>query len=184
MEYDLHSISDNFFFPLEAKLKVFKHGDLCSLANQASLTRRSRKVYNIHDSYNEPCQRMFNAIQPDSYIRPHMHDLDMKDELLIAVRGSFILLTFDDTGAFKARIPFDCYEDSAGSALGVEIDALTWHTVISCEPNSILLEVKAGPFDPNLAKRLAPWAPAEGCPQSSSYFEELRTFATCPSEET
>lgn len=163
-------------------MKVFKNSALYSLANQASLTKRSRKIYNIHDSYNEPCQRMFNAIQPDSYIRPHMHDLDMKDELLIAVRGSFILLTFDDTGAVENRISFKCYDDSASSALGVEIDALTWHTVISCEPNSILLEVKAGPFDPKLAKRLAPWAPAEGCLQSSNYFEKLRTIATCPAE--
>ena len=61
----------------------------------------------------------------------------------------------------------------ANLAVGVEVTPDTWHTVVALEPNSILLEIKAGPFDPTQPKEFAPWAPEEGSEMAERYLEEL-----------
>lgn len=58
-------------------------------------------------------------------------------------------------------------------AVGAEVPANTWHTVIALVPGCVLLEVKAGPFDPNQPKDLAPWAPDEGSAAAAKYLEKL-----------
>ena len=73
---------------------------LDGLCQQAERSSRRRQHLNIHSSYQENCQRLFNAIQPDSYIPPHRHSIENKQELLVAIRGSFSLITFDDNGDF------------------------------------------------------------------------------------
>jgi len=62
-------------------------GDLCQQADNSS---RSRQHFNIHSSYEENCQRLFNAIQPNSYIPPHRHSIADKKELLVAIRVVFL----------------------------------------------------------------------------------------------
>jgi len=100
------------------------------------------------------------AIEPSSYIRPHRHATDPRDEMLIAIRGSMALVTFDEQGTI-AEVIFFGINNGDGLAVGVEISANTWHTVIAPEPASVLLEVKAGPFDSSQPKDLPPWAPDE-----------------------
>lgn len=51
---------------------------------------------------------------------------------------------------------------------GVELPAGTWHTIVPLLDNSVLLEVKSGPFAPNLAKEFAPLAPEEAIKMSSN----------------
>jgi cupin fold WbuC family metalloprotein len=63
---------------------------LDGLCQQAEHSLRHRKHLNIHSSYQENCQRLFNAIQPNSYIHPHRHYIANKQELLVAIRGSFV----------------------------------------------------------------------------------------------
>jgi len=46
--------------------------------------------------------------------------------------------------------------------------------VIALRPDSVLFEVKSGPFDPLQAKEFAPWAPAEDSPETLFYLENLR----------
>jgi hypothetical protein len=58
-------------------------------------------------------------------------------------------------------------------AVGAEVPSITWHTVIALEPGCVLLEVKAGPFDPNQPKDLAPWAPAENSAAARDYFDRI-----------
>jgi hypothetical protein len=45
--------------------------------------------------------------------------------------------------------------------------------VVALEPGCVLLEVKAGPFDPNQPKDLAPWAPEEGSEAAADYLNFL-----------
>lgn len=61
---------------------------LGSLVEKAAESPRARQHHNIHERYDDPCQRFLNAIGMDSYIRPHRHSLDPKSECLVAVRGS------------------------------------------------------------------------------------------------
>ena len=154
-------------------MKFFSKGFLDELTIKARANKRGRQHSNIHDAYHEPCQRLFNAIEPGSYIRPHRHTTDPKIETLVAVRGIIALITFNEQGEIRKVIRFGSEKHSLVSAVGVEVPANTWHTVVALESGSVLLELKAGPFDPSLAKDLAPWAPLEGSPSAVQYLEEL-----------
>ena len=154
-------------------MKVFCADYLDKLTAEAQDNLRKRQHRNIHESYEEPCQRLFNAIEPGSYIRPHRHATDPRDEMLIAVRGSMVLVIFDDLGLVTEVVRFGVVRNSEDFAAGAEVPSNTWHTVIALEAGCVLLEVKAGPFDPSQPKDLAPWAPDEGGPNAKQYLEKL-----------
>ena len=154
-------------------MKRFTAEYLNDLSLQAQSNPRLRQHRNIHQDYNEPCQRLFNAIEPASYIHPHRHAADPRDELLIAVRGLMDLVTFDDSGAVKGVLRIGSEKYGPDIAVGAEVPANTWHTVIALEPGCLLLEVKAGPFDPNQPKELAPWAPEENSVLAEQFLQQL-----------
>ena len=154
----------------------FSDSYLNSLAQATHESPRRRQSRTIHITPNDPCQRLFNAIEIDSYVRPHRHQQDPKVETLIAIRGRFLLVTFTEQGEIKEIIPFQSekYEASNDSGVGVEIQVGTWHTIIATEPHSILLEVKAGPFNLELSKEPAPWSPAEETEEGQAYLAQLK----------
>lgn len=147
---------------------------LDDLVDRAATSPRLRQHANLHASYSEPCQRLFNAIGVDSYIRPHRHMADPKTETLLAVRGRLTLVLFDEQGRVMQALPFGVGLGAEDCDAGVELSPGAWHTVLADLPGSVLFEVKAGPFEPELAKELAPWAPAEGSAEAAAYTTELR----------
>ena len=152
-------------------IKVFSVEYLDHLVTQAKNSSRLRQHSNIHDEYADPCQRLFNAIEPDSYIRPHHHGI----ETLFAIRGLMALIVFNNKGAIERVQKFGVgtCPSRPNIAAGTEISLSTWHTVVSLASGSILLEVKAGPFDPDMPKSFAPWAPEEGASDSANYLKQL-----------
>jgi cupin fold WbuC family metalloprotein len=154
-------------------MKIFDAQYLDDLRGQAKVSPRLRQHRNVHQSYQDVSQRLFNAIEPGSYIRPHRHASDPREELLIAVRGVMAMVTFDDQGAVTNVLRFGTDRHGDEMAVGAEVSSSTWHTVIALEPGCVLLEVKAGPFDPNQPKDLAPWAPEEGTSSAVSYLQQL-----------
>lgn len=149
-------------------MKIFSAEYLDDLSGQAKDSHRQRQHRNIHRSYQDACQRLFNAIEPGSYIRPHKHGTDPRDELLVAIRGQMALVTFDEQGKVTGALRFGSEKHGPDVAAGAEVPPDTWHTVIALEPGSVLLEVKAGPFDPSQPKDLAPWAPEEGSAEATA----------------
>lgn len=154
-------------------MKIFSSAYLKALTTAAQNNPRRRQHCNIHESYQDPCQRLFNAIEPDSYIHPHRHATDPRDELLIAVRGSMALITFDETGILTEIVRFGADRNREDLAVGAEVPANIWHTVIALESGCVLLEVKAGPFDTGQPKDLATWAPAGGTSAANNYLKKL-----------
>lgn len=159
--------------------KVLSTGLFAELEAKAGQSPRNRQHYNIHDSFEDPCQRLLNAIGIESYIQPHRHTLDPKDECLVAVKGLFGLVVFTEQGEVDRLQRFGTekyFADNSKVSLGVELPAGTWHTVVALEPGSVLLELKAGPFNPNVAKEPAPWAPEEGSEEAVNYFHYLTSL--------
>jgi len=163
-----------FSFSRDNNIKIFTAQSLDELTQLAELSPRLRQHYNIHDDFEEPCQRLFNAIEPDSYIRPHRHLIVKRDELLIAIRGLMALVTFENDGQIKCVSRFGTEKYGSSVAAGTEVPAHIWHTVIALRPGSILLEVKAGPFSLKHAKEFASWSPEENTDEARAYFEQLR----------
>lgn len=154
-------------------MKVFSAADLDGLTQQARCAPRLRQHCNIHDNYLAACQRLFNAIEPSSYIRPHRHAADPREELLMAVRGLMALITFDEQGEVVRVVRFGSEKYGPDIAAGVEVAPDIWHTVVALTPGSILLEVKAGPFDPLRPKEMAPWAAEETSSEAPCYLAAL-----------
>ena len=94
--------------------------------------------------------------------------------MLVAVRGLMGLITFDELGEITGTVRLGMEELGASVSSAVEIESQEWHTVIALEPGSVLLEIKAGPFDPNRPKDLAPWAPVEASRDAEAYLAALR----------
>ena len=63
-----------------------------------------------------------NAFGVDSYMRPHRHLLEPKAETLIAVKGLFALVTFDDEGVVQEIIHFGTEKYSSPQGLSVGAD--------------------------------------------------------------
>lgn len=161
-------------------IKDFSIKFLDNLSLSAFNSPRGRVNFNLHINYAEPCQRLFNAIGTESYIPPHRHFQDPKEETLIAVKGLFALIMFDETGSIQTICKFgtEKYFIHGASSVGVELPPKIWHTVLAMVENSILVEVKSGPFIDGTAKEIAPWAPAEDSPESAYYFNNLKKLVT------
>ncbi|RDB41809.1 cupin fold metalloprotein, WbuC family [Halomonas sp. DQ26W] len=159
--------------------KILSEKLIDDLEVRAEQSLRGRQHHNIHESFEDPCQRLFNAISMESYIRPHRHSLDPKDECLVAVKGLFGLVVFSEEGTVVKVERFGTelyFGDESQVSLGVDLSAGTWHTVVALRPGAVLLEIKAGPFNPDAAKEFAPWAPEEGTKKAKKYLSYLKSF--------
>ena len=159
--------------PEFAPQKSVSYARLDELIRSAQVSDRKRLNLNLHVSPDEPCQRFFNAMDPESYLRPHRQP---KRKLLVGICGRFAAIVFDEVGNVLATHPFGAADRSPNCA--VEIPAGTWNTVVSLESGSVLLEVKSGPFDPQNPPELAPWSPEAGTREAEEYLANLRRATT------
>ncbi|MDA8124773.1 MAG: WbuC family cupin fold metalloprotein [Deltaproteobacteria bacterium] len=142
---------------------------LDALSQQAALSPRLRQNYNFHRADQEACHRLLNAMEPGSYIQPHCHRDEGKEETLLVVRGRMGLVLFDEDGQVEGKALFE----PAGDPLLVHIPRGTFHTWLSLQRGSVFFEAKAGPYRPLTKEEKAPWAPAEGDPAVPEYLASL-----------
>jgi cupin fold WbuC family metalloprotein len=140
---------------------------LDSLTKQAKESTRKRAHYNLHPKLDDPIQRLCVAIEPETYIRPHRHAEPETSEVFLLLRGSAVLLCFDDTGRITEKITVS----AGGPVPAVEIPAVAWHTIASLEGGTVFFEVKQGPYVQPKEKNVALWAPAEGKPGTGEFVE-------------
>lgn len=151
-------------------MKIVDTALLEKLSEEAKHTDRLRKNYNLHQEESDPLQRMLNALEPNTYIRPHKHENPDKRELFIPVIGSFSLVTFDDWGEIQSVVTLSNHS----SQRIAEIEPGIWHTIICNEPSTVYFEIKDGPYNVDNDKNFAPWAPAEFSEETISYLTQLR----------
>ncbi len=135
------------------------------LSSEAGSIPRLRKNFNLHSSDDFCCHRLFNAIEPGSYVRPHRHLDPAKDETMVAVRGRLGIVVFDDAGNVLECVIIGPEEP----ALAVDIPHGVFHTVVGLEKGTVFFESKAGPYLPLTDEEKGGWAPAEGDPEAVSY---------------
>jgi cupin fold WbuC family metalloprotein len=132
---------------------------LHSLSEEAVASPRLRMNRNLH-AMEDPVHRLFNAIEPGSYIRPHRHLHPPKTETMVAVAGRLGFLSFRDDGSVEETVLLD----AAGDVFGVDVPAGVWHSFVSLAPGTVAFEAKAGPYVPAGEGDAAPWAPRESDP--------------------
>jgi cupin fold WbuC family metalloprotein len=137
------------------------------LLTQAARASRKRVNLNLHKEPSDPINRFLNAGISGTYIQPHRHRVG-KWELLSLIQGHLDVVLFEDNGRIKRRMTLD----SRISNL-IEIPGGEWHSFVFCSPGAVVLEVKPGPYEPDLDKEFATWAPREGESASASFLAWL-----------
>jgi cupin fold WbuC family metalloprotein len=140
-----------------------------TVSREAKSSPRARKNYNFHTDYADPVNRMLNAFEPGTYVRPHKHELPDKCEVFLLLSGRALVLRFDDAGTVISHAVLD----RDRGVYGVEFAPREWHSIASLEPDTVLYEVKPGPYAPVPDKNFAPWAPAEDSPEAAAYLASL-----------
>ena len=121
-------------------MKIINESLLNGVSAQAKASPRLRMNYNFHQSLDDKCHRMLNAVEPGTDIPIHRHPT--KDESFVVLRGKVRSTTYNDDGSVIESVVLS-QEDGL---YGVDIPKNVWHTLQSLESNSVIFEVKEGPF--------------------------------------
>lgn len=127
-----------------------------AVAAEARLSPRLRMNRNFHRSTSEPVNRLLNVMHRGSYVPVHRHLSPDRAESCVVLRGSVGLTLYDDDGGVMERR----IVSASGDCRGFDIEAGVWHDVTVLEDDTVLFEVKQGPFAPLTPDNVAPWSPA------------------------
>jgi len=131
---------------------------LAPLLQAAAASTRKRSHLLLHADQQDRVQRLLIALEPESYVRPHVHGEQW--EMIVLLRGRFDFLIFDPQAELVQRLAM-----SIASPV-VQIPRGAWHSGVALAPETLVLEIKPGPYRPN---EFAPWAPEEGEPTSGAF---------------
>lgn len=122
---------------------------------------RHRMLLPIHRHQEDIVQRMVNFMQPGTYIQPHQHPRDFATETILVMQGEMGFVVFDESGSLLSA-----HRIKQGEL--IDIEARVWHGVVALDPDTIILEIKRGPYD-DTDKVFADWAPAEDTEEMPEY---------------
>jgi len=98
--------------------------------------------YNFLHSLDDKCHRFLNAVEPGTEVPIHRHKVD---EMFVILRGRVIVTIHNDKGEViqsVALLPLNGH-------YAVNIKAGEWRSLTCEEPNSVIMEVKEGPYIPH-----------------------------------
>lgn len=98
--------------------------------------------WNIHQSAEEPVQRMFNALEPGTMVPIARHPESA--ETLIILRGQLRVIIFDDSKNIREDVVISPATDN----IGYHIPKGVWHQVQSLEEGTVCFETREGPYAP------------------------------------
>lgn len=78
-------------------MKIIDSNLLNEVSAQAKASPRLRMNYNFHQSLEDKCHRMLNAVEPGTDIPIHRHP--DKDESFVILRGKVRSTTYNDDGS-------------------------------------------------------------------------------------
>ena len=150
-------------------MKIIDKQLLDKTSEQAKQSPRLRMNYNFHERLDDPVNRLLNAMEPDTYIRPHRHLNPDKDEIFLLLRGKAVVFIFDDQGNITEKVLLD----PLAASYGAEIKPGIWHCLLVLEPDTVVYEVKPGPFAPLHPENMASWSPE---PDDKKGVKEYMTY--------
>ena len=111
-------------------------------SSKASVSPRRRMNYNLHESFDDSVQRMFNALEPGTIVPIARHPYS--NETLIMLRGRLRVMVYDDNKQIIEDVVIAPNSDN----IGYHIPKGTWHKVESLEHGTICFETREGPYKP------------------------------------
>ena len=134
---------------------------------------RRRIMLPVHRSATEGVQRLLNFLQRGSYPRPHYHPAPENIEHVVVVKGVAGFVVFDEHGAVLSA-----HRLEAGNPAGclIDIEQGLWHTLVPLADDTVILEIKRGPYCAATDKKFAPWAPEEAASGAVEYLHRLEAL--------
>ena len=124
-------------------MKVIDNKLIDSVVAQAKESPRLRMNYNFHESLDDKCHRLLNALEPGTVVPVHRHPT--KDESFVILRGKVRVSIYNDSGQITESVVLSL----ADGKYGVDIAKNVWQGVECLESGSVIFEVKEGPFVPH-----------------------------------
>lgn len=152
-------------------MKIVTPEMVAGLLARAASAPRKRMNLNLHAEPEDPINRFLNAGLEGTYIRPHRHRTG-KWELLNVLQGRLDVVIFTAEGKVMSRVSLGL----KGQNL-IEICGGEWHGIVFQAPAAVVLEVKPGPYEPELDKEFAEWAPMDGDPAAGLFLNWLESAA-------
>lgn len=132
---------------------------------ESRLSPRRRMLLPFHRGQADLVQRMINFMQPGTYIRAHQHPREWATETLMVMSGCLGFVTFDAEGNVLTT-------HRLGAGELVDIEARVWHSVLALAEDTMILEIKRGPFNEE-DKVFADWSPEEFSDGAPGYLQWL-----------
>lgn len=155
-------------------MKLVTQELLHQVSEAAKQSPRLRKNHNLHPRDDSKCHRLLNAIEPDSYIRPHRHLDPEKDEAFILMQGKLGIIIFSENGEPVEKVVLS---HEAG-IMAADIPNGAYHTAISLQSGTVFYEAKAGPYLPLSEAEIATWSPPDTEQIYHLYLNKLRKLFT------
>jgi cupin fold WbuC family metalloprotein len=145
-------------------LKCLDQALFDAVSAEARLSPRLRRNHNLH-AEPELVQRFLNVMQPGTYVRPHRHLRSTPGtgfECFVILQGAMGLLLLDGQGEVIEALRLD----GQGPLRGVELQEGLFHTLVALKPDTVMFEIKQGPYQPASDKDFLSAFPAEGTPEA------------------
>ncbi|MDR2118965.1 MAG: WbuC family cupin fold metalloprotein [Tannerellaceae bacterium] len=152
-------------------MKIIDENLLNETTEKAKRSPRLRMNHNFHECLDEPVNRLINAMEPGTYLRPHRHINPDRDEAFLILRGKTAVFIFNELGNIEEQLLLD----PQSGVYGAEIKAGVWHGLIVLETGTVLYEIKNGPYVPVSPANFAPWSPE---PEDTGAVQEYLAFLT------
>lgn len=121
---------------------------LDELSEKAKQSPRLRMNYNLHDSLDSKAQRLFNGLEIGTILPIHRHTFT--SETYILIRGGLKVTLLDDNKNILEESELNLEK----GVFGFQIPANTWHKVEVLENDTVIFEVKDGPYTPITSENL------------------------------
>jgi len=143
-------------------------------AAKAKVSSRLRQNYNFHE-HSERVQRFLNAMQPGTYVRPHRHravEGANRFEFFLVLQGALGFLVMDERGQV---LHTECLA-ADGAVRGIELAQENYHTLVALAPDTVMFELKEGPYDAQTDKEFLSMFPAEGTPEAAQWVKNWESY--------
>lgn len=127
---------------------------------EARLSPRLRRNHNLH-AEPDLVQRFLNVMQPGTYVRPHRHLRTLPGagfECFVVLQGAMGVLLLDGQGDVRQQLLLE----ANGPLRGVELPEGLFHTLVALRPDTVMFEIKQGPYQPTSDKDFLEPFPLEG----------------------
>lgn len=125
-------------------MKIIGKDIINEVHQKAKLSERLRMNYNIHETLDEDVHKLLNSLQPGTVMPVHRHLHPEKKETFVLLEGALEVLKYNDDNTVIERY---LMSHESGNIV-CEIMPWEWHSFNVLEPDTLILEIKKGPYIP------------------------------------